>query len=112
MSNVISYNNSEKALRDFYKHFKFGSTPIEARVTVNQNHKTTFNNFLFVDICENSPNLTVKIAMNPKYNRYPDGCRSEYTIDNSKFAFVGNATLLINSIDIFGNDVHLEISPE
>lgn len=112
MSNVINYNNSEKALEDFYKHFKFGHTPLVARVTVSQNHKMTFNNFLFIDICKNSPNLTVKIAMSPKYNHYPDGCQSEYTIDNSKFAYVGNTTLLINSIDIFGNDVRLEISPQ
>ena len=112
MDNVINYNNSKRALEDFYKHFKFGHTPLEARVTVTQNHKMTFKNFLFVDICENSPNLTLKIAMNPKYNCYPNGCKSEYTIDNSKFAFVGNATLLINSCDKFGNDVHLEISPQ
>lgn len=112
MSNVINYNNSEKSIEDFYKHFGFGSTPLEARVTVSQNHKTTFNNFLFVDIFKKSPNLIVKIATNPKYNRYPDGCYSEYTIDNSKFAFVRNTTLLINSIDLFGNDIHLEITPQ
>lgn len=112
MSNVINYNNSEKSLEDFYKHFSFGATPLEAHVTVSQNHKTIFNNFLFVDIFEKAPNLIVKIAMNPKYNCYPDGCQSEYTIGNSKFSFVGNTTLLINSIDIFGNDIHLEITPQ
>lgn len=112
MSNIINYNNSEKTLEDFYKHFRFEGTSLVARVTVSQNHKIIFNNFLFVDVLENSPNLVVKIAANPKYNLYPDGCHNEYTTDNSKFSFVGNATLLINSVDIWGNKIHLEITPQ
>lgn len=112
MSNIINYDNSEKALEDFYKHFEFSSTPLEAHVTVSQNHKTTFNNYLFVNVLGKAPNLIIKIAMNQKNSHYPDNCHSKYAIGNSKFAFIGNTTLLINSSDIFGNDIHLEITPK